>query len=128
VRGWWAARWRGLLGRGPLGGAERSASRRAATVAAEIGADAVEDKREAVTCADVVVLAVPSTAIAANGHAIQNRLHLWRAEFVRRMPAFAAVSGADVALGATTTRATTTRGLLPWTTPIRLALALAVRS
>ena len=37
---------------------------RAATVAAEIGADAVEDKREAVTGADVVVLAVPSTAIA----------------------------------------------------------------
>ena len=100
-------------------------------MAAEIGADAVEDKREAVTCADVVVLAVPSTAIAANGHAIQNGLHLWPAEFVRRMRYvrhLRPVSGADVALGATTTRATTTRGLLPWTTPIRLALALAVRS
>jgi predicted dinucleotide-binding enzyme len=33
-------------------------------MAAEIGADAVEDKREAVTGADVVVLAVPSTVIA----------------------------------------------------------------
>jgi predicted dinucleotide-binding enzyme len=38
---------------------------RAATVAAEIGADAVEDKREAVTGADVVVLAAPSTAVAS---------------------------------------------------------------
>ena len=37
---------------------------RAAKVAAEIGAEAVEDKRQAVTGADVVVLAVPSTAIA----------------------------------------------------------------